>query len=148
MWLSAMFTCPIWMGLSYLNLLVLKWIFPLLVSNWIYFYVIGTFSSRLTNLFFNKYVVMSADGRTSAVMRGIKHGACDYLIKPVRMEELKNVWQHVVRKKWNESKDVENSGSFEDSDRQGRVADESEYASSMNEGTDASWKTQKKKKRF
>ncbi|KAI0524801.1 hypothetical protein KFK09_004187 [Dendrobium nobile] len=91
-------------------------------------------------------IMMSADGRTSAVMRGIKHGACDYLIKPVRMEELKNVWQHVVRKKWNESKDVENSGSFEDSDHQGRVADESEYASSMNEGTDASWKTQKKKR--
>ncbi|KAH0468013.1 hypothetical protein IEQ34_003046 [Dendrobium chrysotoxum] len=91
-------------------------------------------------------IMMSADGRTSAVMRGIKHGACDYLIKPVRMEELKNVWQHVVRKKWNESKDIENSGSFEDSDRQGQVADESEYASSMNEGTDASWKTQKKKR--
>ncbi|KAF2541310.1 hypothetical protein F2Q68_00029077 [Brassica cretica] len=28
----------------------------------------------------------------------VKHGACDYLLKPVRIEELKNIWQHVVRK--------------------------------------------------
>jgi two-component response regulator ARR-B family len=26
-------------------------------------------------------------------------GASDFLIKPVRMEELKNIWQHVFRKK-------------------------------------------------
>lgn len=53
--------------------------------------------------------VMSADGRTSAVMKGIRHGACDYLIKPIREEELKNIWQHVVRKKWNENKELEHS---------------------------------------
>nr|WDA53392.1 two-component response regulator arr21-like [Erycina pusilla] len=91
-------------------------------------------------------IMMSADGRTSAVMRGIKHGACDYLIKPVRIEELKNIWQHVVRKRWNESKDVEHSGSFEDSERQRRLADDVEYDSSINEGPDGSWKTQKKKR--
>nr|CAD1832557.1 unnamed protein product [Ananas comosus var. bracteatus] len=43
-------------------------------------------------------IMMSADTRTSLVMKGIKHGACDYLIKPVRIEELKNIWQHVFRK--------------------------------------------------
>ena len=32
-------------------------------------------------------------------MRGIVHGACDYLVKPVRMEELRNIWQHVVRRR-------------------------------------------------
>lgn len=31
-------------------------------------------------------------------MKGVTHGACDYLLKPVRIEELKNIWQHVVRK--------------------------------------------------
>ncbi|PKA46063.1 Two-component response regulator ARR2 [Apostasia shenzhenica] len=91
-------------------------------------------------------IMMSADGRTSAVMRGIKHGACDYLIKPVRIEELKNIWQHVIRKKWNENKDVEHSGSLEDSDCHRRVADDAEYASSVNNGLDSSWKTQKKKR--
>ncbi len=42
---------------------------------------------------------MSANGETSTVMRGVNHGAVDYLLKPVRIEELKNIWQHVIRKK-------------------------------------------------
>ncbi|KAJ7531900.1 hypothetical protein O6H91_14G063800 [Diphasiastrum complanatum] len=44
-------------------------------------------------------IMMSANGETSLVMKGITHGACDYLLKPVRIEELRNIWQHVVRKK-------------------------------------------------
>lgn len=44
-------------------------------------------------------IMMSVDGRTATVMTGINHGACDYLIKPIRPEELKNIWQHVVRRK-------------------------------------------------
>lgn len=91
-------------------------------------------------------IMMSADGRTSAVMRGIKHGACDYLIKPVRMEELKNIWQHVVRKKWNGSRDLEQSSSIEETDRYKRGGDDIEYASSANEGTDGNWKVHKKRK--
>ena len=35
-------------------------------------------------------------------MKGVTHGACDYLLKPVRIEELRNIWQHVVRKKTKE----------------------------------------------
>ncbi|KAJ0981259.1 hypothetical protein J5N97_009514 [Dioscorea zingiberensis] len=91
-------------------------------------------------------ITMSADGSTNAMMKGIKHGACDYLIKPVRMEELKNIWQHVVRKKWNENKELENSCSLEDSEQQRRVIDEAEYASSVNDGTDSTWRSQKKKR--
>lgn len=90
-------------------------------------------------------IMMSADGRTSAVMRGIRHGACDYLIKPIREEELKNIWQHVVRKKWNENKEVEHSGSMEENDRHKRGNDDSEYTSSANEGTDGILKAQKKR---
>lgn len=90
--------------------------------------------------------VMSADGRTSAVMRGIRHGACDYLIKPVRIEELKNIWQHVIRKKWNENKELEHSGSAEDSERHILVGDDAEYTSSVNEGTDDTLKAQKKRR--
>ena len=29
-------------------------------------------------------------------MQEITHGACNYLLKPVRIEELRNIWQHVV----------------------------------------------------
>ncbi len=44
-------------------------------------------------------VVMSSNGETHTVLRGVTHGAVDFLIKPVRLEELRNMWQHVVRKK-------------------------------------------------
>nr|CAD1837390.1 unnamed protein product [Ananas comosus var. bracteatus] len=91
-------------------------------------------------------IMMSADARTTNVMKGIKHGACDYLIKPVRMEELKNIWQHVVRKKWSDNRDNEHSGSLEDSGSNKRLINETEYASSVNEGADDSSKSQKKKR--
>lgn len=42
---------------------------------------------------------MSSNGETNVVLRGVTHGAVDFLIKPVRVEELRNVWQHVVRRK-------------------------------------------------
>lgn len=89
--------------------------------------------------------VMSADGRTSAVMRGIRHGACDYLIKPIRDEELKNIWQHVIRKKWNQNKEVEHSGSLEDNDPHKRGNDDAENASSVNDATEGVSKGQKKR---
>lgn len=50
-------------------------------------------------------LVLSADGDTKLVMNGVTHGACDYLLKPVRIEELKNIWQHVVRRKNSDGKD-------------------------------------------
>jgi len=30
-------------------------------------------------------------------VKGIKHGACDYLVKPVRLEQLRGIWKHVVK---------------------------------------------------
>ncbi|KAK6161050.1 hypothetical protein DH2020_004431 [Rehmannia glutinosa] len=89
-------------------------------------------------------IMMSADDSKSVVMKGVTHGACDYLIKPVRMEALKNIWQHVVRKKkheWKE-KDFEQSGSVDD-DRHQKLADDVDYSSSANEGD---WKNSKKRK--
>ncbi|RDX64581.1 Two-component response regulator ORR23 [Mucuna pruriens] len=50
-------------------------------------------------------IMLSANGDTKLVMKGISHGACDYLLKPVRMEELKNIWQHVIRRKKIDSKE-------------------------------------------
>ncbi|KAF2286561.1 hypothetical protein GH714_017664 [Hevea brasiliensis] len=52
-------------------------------------------------------IMMSVDGETSRVMKGVQHGACDYLLKPIRMKELRNIWQHVFRKKINEVRDIE-----------------------------------------
>ncbi|XP_031122410.1 two-component response regulator ORR21 isoform X2 [Ipomoea triloba] len=93
-------------------------------------------------------IMMSADGRTNLVMRGIRHGACDYLIKPIRDEELKNIWQHVVRKKCNLSKENDHSGSFEDNDQPKQGGDDAEHASSVIEGADGVLKTVKKKRDF
>lgn len=44
-------------------------------------------------------IMLSANSDPKLVMKGITHGACDYLVKPVRLEELRNIWQHVIRKK-------------------------------------------------
>eukprot|EP00850_Spirogloea_muscicola_P009922 SM000057S18352 [mRNA] locus=s57:139526:141933:- [translate_table: standard] len=62
-------------------------------------------------------IMMSSYGETNVVMKGITHGACDYLIKPVRVEELRNIWQHVVRKKTREIQrdDVLGHGEWDES---------------------------------
>ena len=61
---------------------------------------------------------MSADDSKSVVLKGVTHGAVDYLIKPVRMEVLKNIWQHVVRKRRSEWSVPEHSGSIEETGQQ------------------------------
>ncbi|KAJ4748066.1 two-component response regulator [Rhynchospora pubera] len=43
-------------------------------------------------------IMLSANDTKEAVMKGILHGACDYLIKPVRFEELSVIWKHVARR--------------------------------------------------
>ncbi|KAK7319081.1 hypothetical protein RJT34_03794 [Clitoria ternatea] len=47
------------------------------------------------------------------VMKGVQHGACDYLLKPIRMKELRNIWQHVFRKRMHEAREFETLESFE-----------------------------------
>ncbi|CBI18671.3 unnamed protein product, partial [Vitis vinifera] len=54
-------------------------------------------------------IMLSSHSDPKLVMRGITHGACDYLLKPVRIEELKNIWQHVIRRKKIDSKDQNKS---------------------------------------
>lgn len=88
---------------------------------------------------------MSADDSKDVVMKGVTHGAYDYLIKPVRIEALKNIWQHVVRKKKHEWRDnnFDQSGSVEEGDRQQKQSEDVDYSSSANEGN---WKNSKKRK--
>ncbi|KAL3819324.1 hypothetical protein ACJIZ3_005229 [Penstemon smallii] len=59
-------------------------------------------------------IMMSVDGETSRVMKGVQHGACDYLLKPIRMKELRNIWQHVYRKRIHEVRDIEGHESIEE----------------------------------
>ncbi|KAJ8751652.1 hypothetical protein K2173_025811 [Erythroxylum novogranatense] len=53
-------------------------------------------------------IMLSANSDPKLVMKGITHGACDYLLKPVRIEELKTIWQHVVRRRKIDTKDLNN----------------------------------------
>ena len=46
-----------------------------------------------------KCTVMSSNSDTDVVLRGVVHGAVDYLLKPVNIKELRNIWQHVVRQR-------------------------------------------------
>ncbi|KAK1281583.1 Two-component response regulator ARR14 [Acorus calamus] len=47
----------------------------------------------------NVPVIMTlVDDNVATIVNGITNGACDYLLKPVKFEELKKIWQHVVRK--------------------------------------------------
>ncbi|XP_057460920.1 two-component response regulator ARR2-like [Actinidia eriantha] len=46
-------------------------------------------------------VMMSADDENGVVFKCIMDGACDYLVKPVRMEDIKFIWKHVIRKQKN-----------------------------------------------
>lgn len=44
-------------------------------------------------------IMLSGNSDPKLVLKGVTHGACDYLVKPVRVEELRNIWQHVIRRK-------------------------------------------------
>ncbi|KAJ6295381.1 hypothetical protein OIU78_023408 [Salix suchowensis] len=50
-------------------------------------------------------IMLSANGDPKLVMKGITHGACYYLLKPVRIEELKTIWQLLIRRKKSDNKD-------------------------------------------
>eukprot|EP00803_Ostreobium_quekettii_P008117 evm.model.scf_3052.1 EVM.evm.TU.scf_3052.1 scf_3052:844-2765(-) len=52
-------------------------------------------------------IMMSSSGDTDVVLKGVTHGAVDFLIKPVRVEELRNVWQHMVRRRKDMGKDLD-----------------------------------------
>ncbi|CAA0817543.1 Two-component response regulator ARR2 [Striga hermonthica] len=88
-------------------------------------------------------IMMSADDSKKVVMKGVTHGACDYLIKPVRMEALKNIWQHLVRKRQHEWKEKDlleqHSGSVDEQ----KPPEDLDYSLSVNE---ENWNTSKKRK--
>ncbi|KAK8619673.1 hypothetical protein V6N13_135955 [Hibiscus sabdariffa] len=79
-------------------------------------------------------VMMSGDAGKYVVMNGVTHGACDYLIKPLSIEALKNIWQHVVRKRKNEWKEFEQSGSLEEGDRRPKQSEDLDNSCSVNGG--------------
>ncbi|KAG5225211.1 hypothetical protein OIU76_027527 [Salix suchowensis] len=66
-------------------------------------------------------IMLSANGDPKLVMKGITHGACYYLLKPVRIEELKTIWQHLIRRKKSDNKD---RNSLDNRDKPDQVPDQ------------------------
>ncbi|KAL3824612.1 hypothetical protein ACJIZ3_020641 [Penstemon smallii] len=63
-------------------------------------------------------IMLSANNDAKLVMKGVSHGACDYLVKPVRLEELGNIWQHVIRRKKSGSRKQNNQSVDKGKDNQ------------------------------
>ncbi|XP_057432193.1 two-component response regulator ARR11-like [Lotus japonicus] len=70
------------------------------------------------------FIMMSKDGETSKVMKSVQLGACAYLHKPVRIKELKIIWQHVLRKRIDEAREFE---SFESIHLMKNGSEQSDY---------------------
>lgn len=77
------------------------------------------------------FIVMSVDDDSSVVMKGVTHGACDYIIKPVRIEALRTIWQHIVRRQTQKGKDVNLLTNVDDNQK---LAEDADNTSSANEG--------------
>ncbi|XP_004287108.1 PREDICTED: two-component response regulator ARR12-like isoform 2 [Fragaria vesca subsp. vesca] len=88
-------------------------------------------------------IMLSGYSDVELVMKGIDHGACDYMLKPVRLEELKNIWQHVVRKKKSETKDQKKSSN---QDKASNGTGEGVRGASPTGSSDQNWKLHKKRK--
>ncbi|XP_044423232.1 two-component response regulator ORR25 [Triticum aestivum] len=79
-------------------------------------------------------IMLSVDCDKKAVMKGINHGACDYLMKPVHTNELKNIWQHVESRR--RSQAISHMGRDNDDDQRvhpGTLAKNKDSKSKSNE---------------
>ncbi|XP_010555001.1 PREDICTED: putative two-component response regulator-like APRR4, partial [Tarenaya hassleriana] len=43
-------------------------------------------------------IIMSSDDSVESVIEGVRNGACDYLVKPIRPEVLRTIYKHVAKK--------------------------------------------------
>ncbi|MCL7024729.1 hypothetical protein MKW94_003944 [Papaver nudicaule] len=44
-------------------------------------------------------IMISTSGEFETIRKGVDHGACDFLVKPLSLKEIQNIWQHVIRLK-------------------------------------------------
>ncbi|KAK7320663.1 hypothetical protein VNO77_30346 [Canavalia gladiata] len=82
-------------------------------------------------------IMLSVNDDPKMVMKGVTHGACDYLLKPVRIEELRNIWQHVIRKKKSNKTSDQDKSNADSSIERGSVS---------TENSDQNGKSSKKRK--
>ncbi|KAJ1281447.1 hypothetical protein BS78_04G306300 [Paspalum vaginatum] len=92
-------------------------------------------------------IMLSVNGETKTVMKGITHGACDYLLKPVRLEELRNIWQHVVRRKFS-NRERANIDGFEECHRPSNADFDHAHSQITCGSPDQSGRPSKKRKEY
>ncbi|KAF8730111.1 hypothetical protein HU200_017080 [Digitaria exilis] len=92
-------------------------------------------------------IMLSVNGETKTVMKGITHGACDYLLKPVRLEELKNIWQHVVRRRFS-NRERANVDVYEECSRPSNVDFDNVHSQITCGSPDQSGRPSKKRKEY
>ncbi|KAM0013420.1 putative response regulator and transcription factor RR-A-type family [Helianthus debilis subsp. tardiflorus] len=71
-------------------------------------------------------IMLPGNGDRNLVMKGITHGACDYLVKPVRLEELRSIWQHVIRRKVDSKSQLKSKHNHEKSNQGNEGGDQNE----------------------
>ena len=100
-------------------------------------------------------LVLSGYGDKERVMRGVIQGACEYLTKPVRIEELQNIWQHVLRRRIDskdknktasEGKGCSMAGKFANEEKASYMAGECSQAMAPKNNTDQNIKLGQKRK--
>ncbi|KAJ0978534.1 hypothetical protein J5N97_014008 [Dioscorea zingiberensis] len=84
-------------------------------------------------------IMISGDDGKDVVMKGVIHGAVDYILKPVRFEAVKIIWQHVVRKYQQNEKGLERVRCVEE-----KKLDE--YGDNPSSENDEIWKNGKRRK--
>ncbi|CAL4885767.1 unnamed protein product [Urochloa decumbens] len=92
-------------------------------------------------------IMLSVNGETKTVMKGITHGACDYLLKPVRLEQLRNIWQHVVRRKFS-NRERANVDGYEEFNRPSNVDFDNVHSQITCGSPDQSGRPNKKRKEY
>lgn len=91
--------------------------------------------------------VMSADSRFDYVVKGLNHGACGFLCKPLRLEEMQTIWQFVIKRKWPSNEVSECYGFLKVHNSEGNrcTSGGTENASTMNTLTNTFMRSKEKK---
>lgn len=81
-------------------------------------------------------IMMSSNDSMGTVFKCLSKGAVDFLVKPIRKNELKNLWQHVWRRSHSSSGSVSESGIQTQKSAQSKSDDDSYNNSSSNNDED------------
>lgn len=83
-------------------------------------------------------IMMSSNDSMGTVFKCLSKGAADFLVKPIRKNELKNLWQHVWRRSHSSSGSVSESGIQTQKSAKSKSTDNSDSNSGSDDEDDAS----------